>query len=188
MQVPSSYILVLAIFTAITAVAVLLQAIAMLGMMIAVRKSIAEFREKALPAIISTRNLVEEISPKLKIATSNLADVSHTLRQQTNHINETVDAMLTKTDLQVRRVDEMVTATFDAVGHATRAFETVISNPVRRVTGVINGVRAGVETFVGAKKSVGTNEAQVTEFPDEKRSAGPAEPKKTDGFPEQKQA
>lgn len=180
------------IFTAVTALGVLLQAFVLLAIFFALRKSMTEFqsiakefKEKALPAIDSTRSLVEEISPKLKVATANLTEVSHTLRQQANHINETVDSVLTKTDVQIRRVDEMVTATFDAVDNASRAFETAISNPVRRVTGVINGVRAGVVTFVGGRKTPRATVTDVTEFPEDRRAtAEPAEPQQP--APEQK--
>lgn len=161
------------VFTAVTAFAVLLQAFVLLAIFIALRKSLVEFREiandvkaKALPTIDTARSLLEDVSPKLKVATTNLTEVSHTLRQQASQINETVEALLARTDVQVRRVDEMVTATFNAVNQASRAIENAVAAPARRVTGVINGVRAGVEAFVGKKKppsANGTNGSAVAE-------------------------
>jgi hypothetical protein len=180
------------IFTAVTAAAVLLQAFVLLAIFIALRKSMSEFREiaqevkeKALPAIVSARSLIEDVSPKLKVATSNLMEVSHTLRHQSKHINETVESLLNKTDAQVRRVDEMVTATFNAVDQASKALENAVSIPARRVTGVIHGVRAGVEAFVGRRKYSSGNGSDTDGFSEQKSATAVAEEKKVTGFPEQ---
>ena len=127
-----TYLLVIAIFTAILAVSVLLQAGVLLGMFIAMRRSAIkmqgladEVKEKALPALVTTRSLLEDLAPKLKSATADLAEVLHTLRHQTTHVSESLDALLNKTNAQVNRVDEMVTATFDALDYASKAVESV---------------------------------------------------------------
>jgi hypothetical protein len=182
------------IFTAVTAAAVLLQACVLLGILIALRKSMSEFSEiahevkdKALPAVVSARSLLEEVSPKLKVATANLLEVSHTLRVQSKHLNQTVESVLNRTDAQVRRVDDMVTATFNAVDRASRGLESAVSIPARHVTGVIHGVRAGVEAFVGKRKHAPANGRDTNGFPEEPQ-AGVAEENKVAGLPEQRQA
>ncbi|HEX5234558.1 MAG TPA: hypothetical protein VFW25_04430 [Silvibacterium sp.] len=156
--VPESYFLVLAIFTAVTAVAVLIQAGVLLGMFLFMRKSMTkmqtladEMKEKALPAIVSARILIEDLTPKLKIAAANLTEVSHTVRTESKHVSETVDVLLSKTNAQLNRVDGMLSATLDAVDHATRVVETAVNVPVRRVSGILNGVRAGVGVLVGKR-------------------------------------
>jgi hypothetical protein len=148
------------VFTAITAVAVLLQALVLLALFLVLRKAISkllgvtdELKEHALPLLSTTRSLVEEVSPKLKVATSNLAEVSHTLRQQANHVNETLETLLNMTNTQVRRVDEMVTGTFDVVDQATKAVESAVAAPIRRASGIIRGLKAGVEVFFSRKPS-----------------------------------
>jgi ABC-type transporter Mla subunit MlaD len=180
---PTYYI----IFTAVTAVAVLLQALVLLAIFIALRKSLSEFQkianEKVLPAVASARSLLEDVGPKLKVATTNLAEVSHTLRHQADHLSQTVESLLNKTDAQVSRVNELVTAVFNAVDQASRALENAVSAPARRVTGVINGVRAGVEVLVGRRRPAPTNaptngnetadfSEQTTVVVEEKRAAG----------------
>jgi methyl-accepting chemotaxis protein len=166
------------VFTAVTALAVLLQALVLLAIFIALRKSLVEFREiahevkaKALPTIDTARSLMEDVAPKLKVATTNLTEVSQTLRQQANQINETVEALLERADVQVRRVDEMVTATFDAVNQAARAVENAVAVPARRVTGVIHGVRAGVEAFVGRKRPPSGNGTNASAVAEEQKAA-----------------
>lgn len=159
MQIPESYILVLAIFTAITAISVLIQAGVLLGMFIVMRKStvkmlglVDEVKAQALPAIASSKELLEDIAPKLKVATANLTEVSHTLRHESKHVSETVDELLAKVNAQMNRVDGMITSTFDAVDRVTGSMEDAISTSGRRFSGVINGVRTGVGVFLGSRR------------------------------------
>jgi hypothetical protein len=158
---PSTYYI---IFTAVTALGILLQAVVLLAIFFAVRKAIGKLhevtddvRQQALPVIASTRSLLEDISPKLKIATSNLTEVSYTLRHQANHVNKTMEALLNKTDVQIDRIDEMVTGAFNAVDQASRVVEKTVSVPARRVSGIVNGFKAGMEVFIGRKKQSAPN-------------------------------
>ena len=173
---PTYYI----VFTAVTAAGVLLQAFVLLAIFIALRKSMGEFKEiaqevkgKALPAIDSARSLLEDVGPKLRVATSNLEEVSTTLRQQAGHLNQTVESLLNRTDVQIRRVDDMVTAVFNAVDQASRALENAVSAPARRFTGVIHGVRVGVETLVGKRRPPATNGSEAAAS-SEQTAAAPA--------------
>lgn len=183
---PTYYI----IFTAVTAAGVLLQALVLLAIFIALRKSMSEFqkianemKEKVLPAVASARSLLEDVGPKLRVATTNLAEVSHTLRQQAGHLNQTVESLLNKTDAQIRRVDDMVTAVFNAVDQGSRALENAVSIPARRFTGVINGVRAGVETLVGRRKPPpSTNGNEAGGSPEQTTAAGAGEEKRAAGI------
>lgn len=169
------------VFTAVTALAVLLQALVLLGIYFAIRKSMGKLHEvadevkgKTLPILSTTQNLLEDISPKLKIATSNLTEVSHTLRHQANHLNGTVESLLDKTNAQIGRVDEMVTATFNALDQASRAVEVAVALPARRVSGVIHGVRAGVEVLLGKKSHSSTNGTSGARLPEKPVEQKPA--------------
>jgi uncharacterized membrane protein len=148
------------VFTAVTAAAVLLQFIVLLAIYIAIRRSMGKLQEtldevkaKALPAIASTQSLLDEVSPKLKTTTSNLAEMSEALRGQASHVNATVESLLDKTNAQINRVDDMVTATFNALGQASRAIDLAIGLPVRRVTGMLHGLKVGVDVLMGKRVS-----------------------------------
>lgn len=192
-----TYVLVLTIFTAILAVSVLLQAGVLLGMFIVMRKSAAkidEVKDKALPALATTRSLLEDLAPKLKSATADLSDVAHTLKNQTDHVSESLDTLLQKTNAQMNRVDGMVTATFDALDHASKAVESAVATPMRRFNGVINGVRAGVGVFVRRSRNSSMSDGAPPnpDGPAPKPFVAPspasaaAEPKATPSTPESK--
>lgn len=150
MQVPWVYIL----FTALVAVGVLLQAGVLLGMLIAMRAALkraeklaAMAEEHAIPALTSAKNLVDAVAPKLKVAAENVAAVSETLRTESQHVTETLDGVLKKTEAQAERVDEMITGTLNAVADATASVQRAVTAPVRQVHAVLNGLRAGLDVL-----------------------------------------
>ncbi|MFT4112822.1 hypothetical protein [Silvibacterium sp.] len=148
------------IFTFITAIGVLLQALVLLGMYFAVRESSKKFHALSeeikvhlVPTLITARRLLDDVAPKLKITTTNLVEVSHTLRHESNHVKATMDGVLTKTTAQAERVNEMLTAVLDSVEHATSVLQHSVATPVRRFSGIVAGIRAGLSTLKRKEKS-----------------------------------
>lgn len=192
--VPQSYILLLAIFTIVTAISVLIQAGVLLGMFIVLRKSMVkmqsvvdEVKEKALPLIASTRVVVEDLTPKLKSATADLSELTYTARVQAKNVSESMDALLAKANAQINRVDHLTTGAIDAVDHASKAIENAVSVPVRRVSGIVNGLKAGVEVFVSGRRNSSRSSFETETFVEQKQEDGFSE-QKVVGFSEQKQA
>jgi methyl-accepting chemotaxis protein len=151
MQTPQ---IVFIIFTAVTSVGVLIQAFVLLGMYFAVKKTTDKVHELSdqlkqhlVPTIATTRNLVEEISPKVKVITSNLVEASSTLRSQAEHINKTLVGVADMAEAQASRVDEMATAVLDGLTQATAAVQHGIATPLKQVSGVFNGLRAGMDVL-----------------------------------------
>ena len=184
-SIPQSYILVLAIFTAVTAIAVLIQAGVLLGMFIVMRKAMVKVMrvvDEALPAISASKELLEDIGPKLKTATANLTEVSETVRHEAKYVSETVDEVLAKVNTQLNRVDRIVTSTFDAVDHVTGSVEGALSSSGRRFSGVINGVKTGVEVFFGSKRRSSYRDANGASSSAGEPEVVPSEPLKSAGF------
>lgn len=112
-----------------------------------------EVKAKAFPMISSAQTLLDDIGPKLKTATSEFSDLSQKVRHQANNLNETLDNALEKANVQIRRIDEMVSGTIDAVEHASRAIESAVAAPTRRVSGVLHGIRVGMGVFLGRERN-----------------------------------
>lgn len=164
-QLPTIYYI---IFTAVTAAGVVLQALVLLGMFLAIRKSMQKMHETTdelkvhvVPAAAAARRLIEDISPKLKIASTNLVEASHSLRHQANHINATVDDVLNKTTAHVAHVDEMVGAIFTSVNHASTALQHAVAAPYKQFSGIVAGVKAGFSVL--RRKEPVAEEAVSTE-------------------------
>src|SRR5579875_2534178 len=127
-------------FTAVTAVGVLMQALVLLGMLLALKGALSRLddvsklaEQHVLPALAAARHLVEEIAPKMKVAAENVVDASQKLRTQSEHVNSTLDDLLKKTENQAERIDEMVTATLNTIAHATSTMQRVVVTPARQV-------------------------------------------------------
>jgi uncharacterized membrane protein len=188
---PTVYI----VFTAVTAAGVLLQAFVLLAIYFAIRRSsdklhetLDEVKAKALPAIDSAQSLLNDVSPRLKTATTNLTEVSQTLRGQASHVNATVESLLEKVNVQIERVDEMVTATFNALSQASRAVEMAIGTPARRVSGLLHGLRVGVEVLMKGRKNGGPTPSVEETVSPESAQAEPSAAAKSTVQAEQKPA
>lgn len=155
-------------FTAVTAVGVLMQAFVLLGMLVALKgalKHVNEISKKAeehvIPVLESTKDLLKDVSPKLKVATQNLLEVSQTAKevsQNAKEVSATVKAesaqiavvlndVVARAAVQVDRVDEMVTGTLSSVAHATGMLQKAVSGPVRQLGALLSGLRAGFDVL-----------------------------------------
>jgi methyl-accepting chemotaxis protein len=144
------------VFIALTGAAVVLQAGLLAAMYLAMRKSSTrlekladEVKNKALPTLDSAQSLLTEIRPKLRTISENLAEVTSTVRAQVARVDGTVNDVIDRARLQVIRTDEMVTRTLDRVEATSDAVQRTVTSPVRQVSGVIRGITAGVEYFLG---------------------------------------
>lgn len=138
-------------FTAVTAIGVLMQALVLLGMLLALKGALTRLndvsklaQEHAIPTLAAARHLVEEVSPKLKVAAENVLAASQTLRTESQTVTASLDNLLKKAEGQAAHIDEMVTATLNSIEHASSTMQRVVSTPVRQVGAVLSGLRAGL--------------------------------------------
>jgi DNA anti-recombination protein RmuC len=189
----NDYYLVLVIFTAVTAFSLLLQACCLLVMAVVVLKAAKkmqavteEVKGKALPVIASAQTLLDDVSPKLRTATSELSDLSQKVRHQAQNVNQTMDNALVKANAQIHRIDEILTTTINAVDHASRSIESAVASPTRRISGIIHGVRVGLGVFLGKQQEGRVWREPV--MPPEEPLTRPERTATTVEFPHQKQA
>ena len=144
----------LVIFVAVAAVSILMQAGFTVAMFIAARKAqkkimglADDVRLHALPAIIASRDVIQDITPKLRIITENLTAISTTVRSKTDKVGGLVGDVTDRAQAQAARVDGMVKGTLDHLTSAVQALEHGVAVPVRQVNGILNGLRAGVDVL-----------------------------------------
>jgi flagellar biosynthesis chaperone FliJ len=156
------------VISGVTAGAVLLQALVLVGMLVALKGALGRLNEvskkaeeKVLPLLATSRSLLEEVSPKLRVAAQNALEISQTAREisvtaremsqtaktESTRVAAALDDMLQKAAVQADRVDEIVTGTLDSVVHATATLQKAVSGPVRQVNAVLNGLKAGFDVL-----------------------------------------
>jgi uncharacterized membrane protein YheB (UPF0754 family) len=147
-------------FIALTSVAVLIQAGILVALYLAVRKTSARMEElatevktKALPTVESAQTMLTELRPRVEVITENLAQSSTLVRNQVQRIDATVTDIVDRTRLQVIRADELLNRTMNRVEETTTAVHRTVVSPIRQLSGLLQGLAAGVETFFGHRRT-----------------------------------
>ena len=146
-------------FIALTAVAVVVQAGILVALYVAVRKTTArmealatEVTSKALPTLETAQSMLIELRPKIETLASNAAESTTILRVQLGRLDATLSDILDRTRLQVIRADELLNRTMDKVEDTTEIVHKTVVSPLRHVSGLVNAISTGVETFFGQKR------------------------------------
>jgi hypothetical protein len=144
----------LVVFIAVAAVSILMQAGFTVAIFVGSRKAqkkitalADDVRLHALPVIMSSRELLQDVSPKLKTIVENLTATTATLRTKADQVGGFVGDVTGRAQAQASRVDGMVKGTLDQLTYAVHALEHGIAAPVRQVNGILNGLRAGVDVM-----------------------------------------
>lgn len=153
----------LTIFIAITGAALPLQAGLLAAMYLSIRKTSAhveslanEVKSKILPTIDTAQSVLTEVRPKIEVLAANLAQSSTSVREEIQRLDATVNDVVDRARLQIIRADEMLTRTFDRVEYTSDVVQKTVMSPVRQVSGVIQGVTAGLEfLFAGRDRKNG---------------------------------
>jgi hypothetical protein len=149
----------LKVFIAVTAFAVLLQAMILAALYLAVRKSTAkmealvgEIKTKALPTMDTVHNFLTDVRPRLDSLTTNVTESSALVRNQLARIDATLTDTLDRTRLQVIRADELLNRTMDRVEETSDVVHKTVMSPLRQVNGLMAAISTGVDVFLGQKR------------------------------------
>ena len=144
------------LFIALTGAAVVLQACVLLALYLSVRKTSArmeglatEVKAKALPALESAQSILVDLRPKLQVIAENLHEATTTIRTEVQRMDAIVNDAADRARLQIIRADEMLTRTLDRVEEASDMVTKTVVSPVRQLSGLVQGITAGLEFLVG---------------------------------------
>jgi methyl-accepting chemotaxis protein len=147
------------VFIAVTSAAVLIQAGILVALYLAVRKTSArveelasEVKTKALPAVESAQLMLTQLRPRVEVITENLAESSTLVRNQIQRVDATVTEIVDRTRLQVIRADELLNRTMNRVEETTSTVHRTVVSPIRHLSGLMQGLAAGMEAFFGQRR------------------------------------
>jgi hypothetical protein len=160
-------------FVGMVAVAMVVQAVAVIVMAIGTAKAskraleIADdLRTKIGPVLEATQSVFHDAAPKVKIITENLVETSHIVRNKAAEFDATASELNMKTRAQAARVDGMVTSVLNTTADISETLQRVVKMPVRELTGLVNGFKAGVDVLVGRAKGFGGGKVNGAKGPD----------------------
>lgn len=146
----------LIVFIVVTAVAVVIQTGILIALFATFRKSVAhmealatDVHSRAIPTLEAAQSMIAEYRPRLDTALDNLVSTTTLVRQQVSSLEEPVADAVERARMQVVRVDELMTRTLDRVEDTTELVHQSIITPVRRISGVMQGITAGLATLLG---------------------------------------
>ena len=147
----------LTIFIAVTAAAVVLQMLILLGMFLIMwrlSKRVQDLETRVLPLVEDGKKLaadgkalLESARPKIELILENATSVSTTAKEQAHKLDESLTAFMERARLQVIRADELLTRTFDRVEETSSKVHHTVLSPIRHLNGVLQGIGVGLETF-----------------------------------------
>jgi methyl-accepting chemotaxis protein len=153
----------LMIFVAMVAIAMVAQAVALIIMAIGAAKArrrgleiAEEIRSKIMPMIDSTHELIRDTAPKVKVITENFVEASHVIRSKAQEFDVTATDLNLKTRAQAARVDGMVTAVLNTTAEISESIQRGIKVPVREISGLANGLKAGLDVLIGRARGFGS--------------------------------
>jgi hypothetical protein len=149
----------LPLFVAVTSIAVVIQAGILVALFLAVRKSTGrmealatEVKTKTLPTVEIAQQTLVELRPRVENIVANLDDSARMIRGQMDRIDVTVSDIIDRTRLQVIRADELVSRTMDKVEETSEMVHRTVVSPIRRVSGIVQGLSAGLEFFFNRRR------------------------------------
>jgi methyl-accepting chemotaxis protein len=152
----------------LVAIAVLMQAGAMLGIWLAVRKvpgqieSVrSDIRQRLDPLTQSVLQIVNNSREPLLTIATNLAEISQILRERTSDADQVAAELLDKSRSQIVRVDQMISELVEKVESTANSVQKGVLGPIREVSAVVKGVRSGLE-FLFTRRRV-TNVSEATQ-------------------------
>ena len=152
----------LPVFVAVTTAAVVLQALVLVAMYQALRKTSTriealstEVSAKVLPTAELIHSMAVDLRPKVEAAVTNLSETTAAIRSQIQRLDDTVNDVIDRARLQVIRADELVTRTLDKVEETTEMVHDTVVSPVRQLSGLIHGLSAGISTLLGRRRGPG---------------------------------
>jgi methyl-accepting chemotaxis protein len=96
--------------------------------------------------------MLVELRPKVNEIVTNVDQSARIARAQMERLDATVSDVVDRARLQVIRADELVNRTLDRVEETSDMVHRTVVSPIRQVAGVMQGLSAGLEFFLGRKR------------------------------------
>lgn len=154
------------IFIAVTAAAVVLQAVLLLAMFLTLRKTsarveslAAQVQTNVMPVVRETSALLSSSREKIEGVAADIAATSTIVRGQVERIDATLNDVIDRARLQVIRADEVVGRTLDRVEEVSETVHHNVISPVRQLSGIVTGLTVGFDALFRRNRRRGNGTA-----------------------------
>lgn len=139
------------IFVGITALAFVLQAVALLGIFVQIRKTAkradelaSEFRSRVDPILSRLQVSLEDLTPRITNIASDAAEMSRLARSQAQKMDRIITETLDILRGQLIHLDRILTGAVEKVEEAGSYLRETVWGPVEKASAVIKGIQTGI--------------------------------------------
>ncbi len=150
----------LAVFIAVTALAVILQMLILAGMYRQLQSLSREFHElsadlneKVTPVLSGVRAVVNDSQRSIATVLENAADISQRARDQVVRFDSMMADAADRLRLQIIRVDQMLSAALGRIEEAGTTVRQNVLGPLREASALIHGIKTGLDFILSHRKS-----------------------------------
>jgi hypothetical protein len=145
-------------FVAVTALAIVLQAVILVALFLQLRRTaarveetIADLNARLTPILSSIQILVEDVSPRISSIVSDAAELTRLARGQAQKVDRILTETIERLRLQLIHVDQILTGAMEAVEEAGSRLRDTVWGPVVKASAIIRGIQTGLEFFRAAR-------------------------------------
>ena len=160
-------------FVAVTAAAVVVQAILLVGLFLQLRRTaarveetIADLNARLTPLLSRVQVLVEDVSPRISGIVADAAELTRIARGQAQKVDRILTDTMERLRLQLIHVDQILTGAMEAVEETGSRLRETFWGPVVKASAIIRGIQTGLEFFRAARSGRHSSE-QPSEQQDE---------------------
>lgn len=147
--------LLMAIAVAISALSLLMSAVASLGLFRAVKR-LEEKVEPLIPQAMATLKQAEETLTVTVTQVRELSDRAQAVldasQQQIGHFNQAREEMTERFRIQAERAELVLEDTLSRVQEVVHTLHSGVLRPVREVTGVMTGIRTAFHAYLSGRR------------------------------------
>ena len=148
----------------VVALALLIQALALVGILFALKKAAAsihgqieDLRLKIVPFIGETREVFGRVAPKIEQTTTDVAAITRTLRMQADDAKSVAADVIQNARRQASRLDSVATDFLDTADRAASFLNSSLAKPMRQISGILALVKAVVESLRTPNSAAGSH-------------------------------
>lgn len=145
---------IITVFVVVAAVAIVVQMGILLALYMALRRTsermegiAGRLEQQATPILATTAAILDDSKPKIAEITTNLAEISVSLRSHTDQIGSAATEIAERARMQAARLDEFVSSAAHKVEVTTDLLQDKIFSPMRRVRSFVTALNAGLSFF-----------------------------------------
>jgi len=157
-------------FIVIAAVAIVVQMAILAAMFVVMRdtamrftRMAAQFQARVDPILLRTSRILEDSEERIASIVSDAAEISRLARTQTQRVDRVFSDAVERLRVQVVRADHILTGTLEVIEEAGSKVRSTVWEPVRQVSAVLKGLKAGLDMFRGRERRAASDAATQDE-------------------------